>query len=706
MFSHIFSLICDWCIGNGIDFILHLFVTHRMKQKLQPLSIATLVVLSLAACKTEPEKSLVSGVVLENIDSTVRPGDNFHHFVNGVWIKKTEIPADKSSYSIGAILHEKSQDDVKAIIEEAAASNPAAGSDEQKVGDLFASYMDMEKRNSLGTTPLADDFSKIDAIRDVKSLVTYLGDASALGYDNPIGLFVDSDLKKPTEYALYAWQAGLGLPDREYYLENNEKFKDIRKAYVEHVAKMFELCGLPNGMQSATEILALETSLAKHHLKKEETRDVNRMYNMYSVDSLAGAMKNLHWRAYLTAVGAPELDKIVVSQPTYMRALNDILASTKLETWKRYLKWQVIHANASRLNAALDEENFAFYSTKLMGTPQQLPQWRRAVNVVNNNLGEVVGKIYVSKHFPPQAKERMLDLVNNLTKAYEQSIKELDWMGEETKKQALDKLSKFTPKIGYPDKWRDYSALTITRDDLFGNLRRSNLAEHERQIKRVGQPIDKTEWAMTPQTVNAYYNPPQNEIVFPAAILQPPFFNLDADDAVNYGAIGGVIGHEIGHGFDDQGSAFDGDGVLRNWWTESDQEEFKKRTGALVSQYSSFRVFDDLNVNGEFTLGENIGDLGGLSIALKAYKMSLAGKEEPVLDGFTGTQRVFLGWAQAWLGKSREQALRLQVATDPHSPRQFRVNGVVRNVPEFYEAFNISPGDSLFLAPEARVKIW
>ncbi len=677
-----------------------------MKLMIRSFSIIALAGFSIIACKTEPKSELVSGVILENIDSTVRPGDNFHHFVNGVWIKNTKIPADKSSYSTGAILHERSQDDVKAIIEASAASNPAAGSDEQKVGDLFASYMDTEKRDSLGIAPLSNDFLKIDAISDVKSLVNYLGYAGSVGYDNPIGLFVDSDLKKPTEYALYAWQSGLGLPDREYYLDNNEKYTDIRNAYSEHISIMLELAGLPNGAASAKEILALETNLAKHHLKKEETRDVNKMYNLYSVDSLSEAMKNLDWRAYLTSVGAPDLSNIVVSQPTYMTGLNEVLATTKLETWKQYLKWQVIHANASRLTTALDKENFKFYGTKLNGTPEQLPLWRRGVNVVNSNLGEVVGKIYVSKHFPPQAKERMVSLVNNLIKAYEESIKELDWMSEDTKKQALDKLSKFTPKIGYPDKWRDYSALTIDRDDLVGNIRRSNLAEHERQIKRIGKPIDKTEWGMTPQTVNAYYNPPQNEIVFPAAILQPPYFNLDADDAVNYGGIGGVIGHEVGHGFDDQGSSFDGDGVLRNWWTDTDQEEFKKRTSALVNQYSAFKVFDDLNVNGEFTLGENIGDLGGLSIALKAYRLSLAGKEDPVLDGFTGTQRVFLGWAQVWLGKSREQSLRLQVATDPHSPRQFRVNGVVRNIPEFYEAFNVTTSDSLFLPPDERVKIW
>jgi putative endopeptidase len=390
----------------------------------------------------------------------------------------------------------------------------------------------------------------------------------------------------------------------------------------------------------------------------------------------------------------------------YTKSLKNILQSTSMDQWKEYLKWSVIDANASNLNEAMDQQNFEFYSKELRGTEEQRPMWRRGVSVVNRSLGEIVGKVYVKKHFPEEAKRRMDTLVANLIKAYEVSIKELDWMSDETKTQALDKLSKFRPKIGYPDKWRDYSSLSINGDDYYSNVKSATLFEYNRNLAKLGQPIDRDEWGMTPQTVNAYYNPTLNEIVFPAAILQPPFFDLNADDAVNYGAIGAVIGHEIGHGFDDTGSTFDGDGALRNWWTESDLTEFKSRTEALVAQYNEFKVFPDLNVNGEFTLGENIGDLGGLSIALKAYKVSLNGKEAAVMDGFTGEQRVFLGYAQAWLGKSRDEALRVQVNTDPHSPRDFRVNGVVRNIPEFYEAFNVKPTDSLYLAPEKRVKIW
>jgi putative endopeptidase len=424
------------------------------------------------------------------------------------------------------------------------------------------------------------------------------------------------------------------------------------------------------------------------------------------VDSLDNALTKFDFRGFLSGAGVTDLERVVVAQPTFIKAMNDVIASTKMDTWKAFLKWNVINASASQLTSAMDKQNFKFYGTTLTGRTAQEPAWRRGVGVVNDNLGEVVGKVYVKKHFPAEAKARMTQLVGNLIEAYKSSINELDWMGSETKMQALDKLSKFTPKIGYPDVWKDYSAVTIQKDNLFGNIQSARLANHKQEMAKIGKPIDKTEWGMTPQTVNAYYDPTKNEIVFPAAILQPPFFDMNADDATNYGAIGAVIGHEIGHGFDDQGSTFNGDGAMKNWWTDNDREEFKKRTGALVAQYNEFKVFPDLNVNGEFTLGENIGDLGGLSIALRAYKMSLNGKESPVMDGFTGTQRVFLGWAQAWRGKAREQALRMQVNTDPHSPALFRVNGVVRNIPEFYDAFGVKPGDSLYLEKEKRVKIW
>ena len=497
-----------------------------------------------------------------------------------------------------------------------------------------------------------------------------------------------------------------GLPDREFYFQEDEKSQSIRDKYVEHVAKMFDLAGFDNGQAAAEMIMSLESKLAAEHMKKEQTRNMVALYNKIPLPELSDLMPNFAWDTYLSEAGVAGIDGLVVTQLDYMKALDSIIQETSMDDWKTYLKWAVLNTSANLLTEELDRQNFEFYSKTLRGVEQQQPQWRRGVNVVNGNLGEVVGKVYVARHFPPEAKAKMQELVGNLIKAYEMSIKELDWMGDETRAQALDKLSKFTPKIGYPDEWKDYSKLTIERNDLVGNMRRSALVNYDFKISRQGGPVDRGEWAMTPQTVNAYYNPPLNEIVFPAAILQPPYFDLNAEDAVNYGAIGAVIGHEIGHGFDDSGSTFDGDGVLRNWWTDEDRQEFKARTAKLIEQYSAFKPFDDLAVNGEFTLGENIGDLGGLSIGLLAYKISLDGKEPPEMDGYTGWQRVFLGYGQAWRGKYREEALRHQIATDPHSPGMYRVNGVVRNVPEFYESFEIAETDELYLPPEERVKIW
>ena len=468
---------------------------------------------------------------------------------------------------------------------------------------------------------------------------------------------------------------------------------------------MFGLAGLENGDQSAQTIMALETRIAEKHLEKEKVRDLVALYNMFPVDTLSNIMPSFNWSTFLSEAGLSDQKQLGVLMLDYTKALDQIITSTDLDTWKTYLKWGVIHANGSRLNEDIDKENFAFYAKELYGVPEQRERWRRGVSVVNQTLGEVVGKVYVKRHFPPEAKERMEKLVDNLLDAYDESIQELDWMSEATKKEALDKLSKFTAKIGYPNKWKEYNVV-IKSDDLYGNMKRAKIMEYERDLAKLGKPVDREEWGMNPQTINAYYRGTLNEIVFPAAILQPPFFDMNADDAVNYGAIGAIIGHEIGHSFDDKGSTFDGDGAMRNWWTDEDREEFENRTKELVAQYDAYEVLPGVNVNGEFTLGENIGDLGGLSIAMKAYKKSLDGQEAPVMDGFTGEQRVFIGFAQAFLNKSRDEALRVQVNTDPHSPNDFRVNGSVRNVPEFYTAFNVQEGDSLYLTPEERVKIW
>lgn len=678
----------------------------KFTSKVKFLLLLSSLLLLAAFAKFKISDGLLSGINLKNMDISVKPGDNFDAYVNGSWMKNTKIPADKASYGIAYIIHDKSQEDVKAIIENSAKGNFPNGSDEQKIGDFYESFMDTIARDLKGVTPLLSEYKKIDAIASYSDLASYFGYANKSGINIPFAMGVDSDFKDPTKYMLFTWQGGIGLPDREYYFLEDAKSKEIRAKYVAHIEKMLTLGGLSNAAELTPKIMALETNLASKHMKKEETRDVVKLYNNYAINDLKQLMPDFDWNSMLKSAEILNQKNIVITQVDYVKSLNNIIKTTPLDTWKAYLKWGVVHGAAKSLNMALANENFNFYGKTLQGIEKQRPLWRRGVENVNNNLGEIVGKVYVQKHFSPEAKQQVTTLVKNLLKAYEESIKNLDWMSPETKKQALAKLSKFTPKIGYPDKWRDYSSLTVIKGDLYGNLQRADEFEYKRQINKLGKPVDRTEWSMTPQTVNAYYNPPLNEIVFPAAILQPPFFDPKAEDAANYGGIGAVIGHEIGHGFDDQGSAFDGDGVLRNWWTPSDLSAFKQRTGALIAQYNEFKIYPDLNVNGEFTQGENIGDLGGLSIALKAYKMSLNGKKSPVLDGFTGEQRVFLSYAQSWLNKTREESLRQQVATDPHAPDKFRVNGVVRNIPEFYTAFNVKPTDSLYLAPEKRVKIW
>ncbi len=663
---------------------------------------ASLVLLASCAKK----ESLNSGINQKNMNAKVNPGDNFQEYVNGTWLKNTKIPSDKSSYGAFDILYDQSQADVKAIIENAAKGSFATGSNEQKIGDYYAAYMNRKVRDAKGIAPIQSDLKSIDALVTYKDLAAYFGKANKTGVAIPFTISVNQDFKHPNQYVLMTWQSGLGLPEREYYLQNDAKMTEVRQKYVAHIESMFGIVGLENPKESAAKIMALETTLAAQQMKKEDTRDAAKLYNKYATADLKFLMPDFDWQVMLTNAGMASEKELVVSQLDYTKALNTIIKTTPIATWKLYLKWSVINSSATYLTTALDQENFAFYGKTLYGTEQQEADWKRAVNAVNGSLGEIVGKVYVAKHFSPEAKERMTVMVKNLLQAYSESIKNLDWMSEATKKQALAKVAKFMIKIGYPDKWRDYSKLNVVPNDAYGNAVRATEFEYNRLLNKLGKPVDRTEWNLTPQTVNAYYNPSLNEIVFPAAILQPPFFDLKADDAVNYGGIGAVIGHEIGHGFDDQGSTFDGDGVMRNWWTPADLTAFKAKTKALVDQYSSFKAFPDLNVNGAFTLGENIGDLGGLSIAIKAYKMSLKGSEAPVMDGFTGIQRVFLGWGQVWLEKSRSEALRSQIARDPHSPAKFRINGVVRNVPEFYEAFTIKPTDSLYLAPNQRVKIW
>jgi putative endopeptidase len=686
----------------------------HLKKALLGLSVAIAVGACTPAQQTteatplaaEQKVAMKSGILTQNMDLTVQPGDNFFNYVNGTWLKTIEIPADKASYGSFAILADEAQEHVKAIIDTASQGDYPVGSDEQKVGDMYSSYMDVENRNKIDIKPLKSEFDKIANITSYDQLVEYFAYAVKYGYSTPVSFFQYADFKSPNEYALYAWQAGIGLPDREYYFKEDEDGKRILAEYQAHIEKMFALAGLKNGAKTADMLLALETKIAQQHMKKEQARNWAENYNKLSMEELKVLMPNFNWSTFVKASGFDMPESMVIMQSDFLAGIDKVIAETSLDDWKSFLQWGVINSSAGSLSMEMDKANFDFYSTVLYGVEEQRPMWRRGTGLLNSTLGEVIGKVYVKRHFSPEAKQRMQVMVDNLISAYEVSIKELDWMTDETRIQALEKLSKFTVKIGYPDKWKDYSALQVSDNDLFGNLRNAADVNYAEELAKQGKPVDKTEWGMTPQTVNAYYNPTANEIVFPAAILQAPFFDLEAEDAVNYGGIGAVIGHEIGHGFDDSGSTFDGDGVLRNWWTDADREEFKNRTGKLVDQYNAFEALEGVFVNGEFTLGENIGDLGGISIALRAYQMSLNGAASPTLDGFTGEQRVFLGFGQVWAGKYRDEALKSQINTDPHSPAQFRANGSVRNVPEFYTAFDVMPTDALYLPDKERVKIW
>ena len=654
-----------------------------------------------------PPTSRKSGVDLTFVDPKVRPQDDLFRHVNGKWLADAPIPADRSLDGAFYKLRDKSEADLRAIIE-ATAANPNAvpGSEAQKVGDLFASFMDETQANKLGDSPLLEDFAKVDAVKDKAGLVGLIAELGRNGADGPFGISIDTDAKQSDHYILYLSQSGLGLPDESYY--RLEKFKPIVEAYQTHIKKMLALTHLETGTQTAEEIVALETRLAKDHWDRVKSRDDTLTYNKKNLKELAELTPGFDWPMFFEKTKAPGIAEVVIRQPSYFTAMAKALDEVSLATWKNWLKWSILRNEAPLLSQPFVDENFAFYGKTLTGSQELRPRWKRGVGAVEGALGEAVGKLYVAKVFPPAAKVRMQQLVANLLEAYRLDIQSLAWMSPATKTKAFEKLKKFTPKIGYPDHWRDYSALEIRRGDLVGNMKRSSLFETDRQIAKLGKPVDRSEWLMTPQTVNAYYNPGMNEIVFPAAILQPPFFDLEADDAVNYGGIGAVIGHEVGHGFDDQGSKYDGDGNLNDWWTDADRKEFEARAKKLIDQYDGFfpPEVPGQHVNGALTIGENIGDLGGLTIGYKAYKIALGNKEAPILDGLTGDQRYFIGWAQVWRAKYRTAELTRRLATDPHSPAEFRCNGTIRNIPEFFKAFGIQEGDKLWLAPDRRVQIW
>lgn len=654
-----------------------------------------------------------SGLDVKNFDSRTRIQDDLYQFVNGVWLRDTEIPSDKSDYGSFIILDDLSAERIKTIVEEAAAGFHADGSDLQKVGDLYKSFMDEETIASVGTKALAPQIAAIRAISSKADLFAFFGRSAAQGAASPIALFVDLDDKDSSQYLTTIIQSGTSLPDRDYYLQqDDEKFKKAREALKTYINQLLQARGESTGT-AAEDILKLETRLAEIQWPRTVLRDAEKRYNKKSLEELASLTPNLAWEKYLAAAKIDNIHEINVATPSFFEGLAKIIDEVPLETWKQYLEYKLFDGYAPYLPKDFEDAHFELRSRVLAGVPEQKPRWERAVDMIAGAgagdfgaLGDVVGKIYVERHFGELAKRRMDELVKNLLRAYDESIGELTWMTDATKERARGKLAKITTKIGYPKKWRDYEGLSIRPDDLLGNVQRSRTVEYLRMVNKLGQPVDREEWGMTPQTVNAYYNPSMNEIVFPAAILQPPFFDAEADDAVNYGGIGAVIGHEISHAFDDQGSKYDADGNLKNWWSPKDLEAFHQITGKLVEQYNSYAPLPGRNVNGQLTLGENIADLSGLSIAYKAYKLSLGGKPSPEIDGYTGDQRFFLGWSQVWRRKYRDEELLRRLMVDPHSPSWYRTNGPVINIDAFYDAFGVKPSDRLYREPKDRIKIW
>jgi putative endopeptidase len=655
---------------------------------------------------------LASGIELQNIDTNVRAQDDFYRYVNGKWLASAEIPADRARYGAFDQLRDTSLDQLRAVVESLAQSTSTADADQQKLVDLYATFMDEAAADRLGLKPLRAEFARIDGVHRKSQIPALVAHFNRIGVGAPYEPQVHQDAKDSTRYVFDLNQGGLGLPDRDYYLQNDERLTQIRVQYAKHIETMLQLAGEPTARAhvEAAQIVALETALARVQWTKVENRDPVKAYNRFDVAALPGLAPGYDWNAYLSESGVKgTTDYLVVSQPSYITAFNSLINSVPLPVWKVYFHWHLLSEFAPYLSKPFVDEHFAFYGKMLRGIAQNQPRWKRGVNLLDGALGEGLGRLYVERYFPAQAKARVDELVHNLLAAYRADIGTLTWMGPQTRQKAIDKLTLFETKIGYPVKWRDYSALRIVKGDLVGNVFRADEFEYQRNLNKLGTPVDRNEWEMTPQTVNAYYDPEHNEIVFPAAILQSPFFNAAADDAVNYGAIGAVIGHEISHGFDDQGSQYDGFGNLISppgWFTQADLDAFKVKTKALVAQYAAYSPVPGYPINGELTLGENIADNSGIAIAYKAYKLSLGGKDAPVIDGLSGEQRFYMGFAQVWRGKVRDnEAIRL-IKSDPHSPMEFRGTVPFRNQPGFYEAFGVKEGDKMYLPPDQRVIIW
>lgn len=676
------------------------------------------VAVFIIACNTDlplpnqaasPDDTVLAlGFNPDDLDNTIRPQDDFFRYVNGKWSDRTEIPAEWSRYGVSQILYEETEQQVRLLIEDAVETGQqSADLETSKIRDLYKSFMDEGRAEELQLSPLATELERISTIRTHDELVQYFGYALTVGIQVPVDFYIDADAADTDRSLAYIWQSGLGLPDRDYYLTDSEKLAEVRKKYAKHIERMFALAGWEGGAEAARQIPAIEKMIAEQHWSRVQNRNREKIYsNKFSIDTADELSPGFDWGAFLQAgdFGSPR--QFIIAQTDYFAELGNIIHAIPLGQWMTYLRFKTLKAFAPYLNDAFVQEDFNFQKRTLRGQEELRERWKRGVRLVNNSLGEMVGQIYVARHFPPESKHSIDTMIANLREAFQQSIDALEWMSATTKKAAQAKLAKFTSKIGYPDKWKDYSSLLIDPDDLVGNVRRSRMHIHAREADKLSKPVDRSEWGMTPQTVNAYYRPTMNEIVFPAAILQGPFFDPTVDDAVNYGAIGAIIGHEFSHGFDDQGRKFDGRGRLTDWWVESDAAEYETRSAGLVSQYDGFQPLPDQNINGALTLGENIADLAGLIVAYRAWKILQRGDEAPIIDGFTGEQRFFIGYAQAWRSKEREESLRAKLLTDPHSPAHYRVIGVLRNMPEFYAAFDVKEGDGMYLPAAERVKIW
>jgi predicted metalloendopeptidase len=666
-----------------------------------------IIAATFAGAAVADEAPLKSGLDLSGYDRAVRPQDNLYDFSNGTWQQRTQIPPDLSNYGTFAKLDEEAQDQVHGLLEDALRNPPAPGTEEAKAADFYRSFLDSARIESLGLTPLAPQFARIDAIKTPGDVVRYIGYNQVIGVGDPMAWSAPQDAGDAKRYLTEIDQSGLTMPDRDYYLRDDAKYREYRQRFETYVSSMLVLAGASSAdaARQTHAIVGIETRLAQAHWTKVQNRDPVKTYNKMDLATARKLAPEIDWRDFFAAVGAP-VNEFVISQPSFISALGKMIDGVPVADWRTYFRYRLLDNYAPFLPARFDQLHFQFHEHVLSGVMEQRPRWKRAVSLLDGNIGEITGRMYVTRYFPPESKARMKALVGNLLEAYDRALDKIEWMGPHTREQAKLKLSRIMVKIGYPDRWRDYSALSISPDDLIGNVERSAHFDLERHAMRLDKPVDRGEWDMTPQTVNAYYSPTMNEIVFPAAILQPPFYDAKADDAVNYGGIGGVIGHEISHGFDDQGRQFDADGNLRDWWTPDDAARFKALTAALVTQYSAFTVLDGLHVNGELTLGENIADNSGVTIAYEAYRIALQDHEPPVIDGFSGPQRFFLGWAQIWRRKYTADNLRQRISVDPHSPNQFRANGVARDIDAFYDAFGVKPGDGMYLPPAQRVKIW